>query len=448
MDNLTIEYCRKEYNMNDSLTIVIMINEINKALLYNCIHNLNNAISKKDNYHIVILDNNSGVKTPQDVYDEKEFPNLMITYESTFITRTYGYLLNNRTSIFDSKSDVLLLDPRVFCTKETIDKLREVAYSYPKYGFICASHSVNGAKSVIVPSNNDIIYIKRDIFNKNSIYNDCVFEESFESITAVIRDFAIKSLMFGYNVVEANIPYITANFKYIDNYDNDKQRMEELWGLHYFNTIGNRNIVNAINADINKPIKVLEVGCDLGATLLDIKYKFPNATICGTDINPYAIRVAKHLLDDAMVYDIDECALPYKSEYFDYIIFGDVLEHLRDPLKVVKYCKTLLKKDGRIISSIPNLMHYSILKDLLINGEFTYTDTGLLDRTHIHLFTEKEINKMFTEAGYNIDNVRYLETNPTKYERDFINQLLTIPGSDITAKMLSTFQFLYIVSKK
>lgn len=115
---------------------------------------------------------------------------------------------------------------------------------------------------------------------------------------------------------------------------------------------------------------------------MDIRNAYPNAGIYGTDINESAISIARHIAI-ASVDNIEECNLNYPEGKFKYILFGDVLEHLRNPIEVLKYCKTLLSKDGKIIASIPNLMHISVVDDLL-RGNFTYTETGLLDKTHIN----------------------------------------------------------------
>ena len=76
----------------------------------------------------------------------------------------------------------------------------------------------------------------------------------------------------------------------------------------------------------------------------------------------------------------------YQQEY-DYIILLDVLEHLTYPLECLKKWKKCLKKDGIFIINIPNLMHYTVMYNLLKLGRFPYADIGLLDCTHCHLFT-------------------------------------------------------------
>lgn len=83
---------------------------------------------------------------------------------------------------------------------------------------------------------------------------------------------------------------------------------------------------------------------------------------------------------------------------FDIIMFADVLEHLHDPKKTLFRAIPFLKKDGFILTSIPNIGHNAILLSLR-NGDFTYRPTGLLDDTHIYFFTRKTILSMFYECG-------------------------------------------------
>ena len=86
---------------------------------------------------------------------------------------------------------------------------------------------------------------------------------------------------------------------------------------------------------------------------------------------------------------------------YDVIVFTDVLEHLRDPLDVLKRCSVFLDSNGKILCSIPNIAHASVILGL-INGKFEYTDNGLLDRTHIHFFTEETFRQLVSNAGYDV----------------------------------------------
>ncbi|WP_271809511.1 class I SAM-dependent methyltransferase [Clostridium beijerinckii] len=92
-----------------------------------------------------------------------------------------------------------------------------------------------------------------------------------------------------------------------------------------------------------------------------------------------------------------------KSEKYDYIIFADVLEHLHAPIEVLKKCNRILKDNGSIILSVPNIAHNSVIINL-VNDEFKYTEIGLLDNTHISFFSYKSLKRMIHEAGYRAMN--------------------------------------------
>ena len=96
------------------------------------------------------------------------------------------------------------------------------------------------------------------------------------------------------------------------------------------------------------------------------------------------------------------------KESFDYIIFADVLEHLRDPEKVISRIKGLLKMTGSILISVPNLCHSAVLIDLL-NDKFEYKEIGLLDSTHIHFFTYNSLKDMVKRCGVYLKEISCTE---------------------------------------
>ena len=88
-----------------------------------------------------------------------------------------------------------------------------------------------------------------------------------------------------------------------------------------------------------------------------------------------------------------------QHEQYDFIVFADVLEHLYSPEKVLKQCSLLLKDNGSILLSLPNVAHNSIILDLF-NDEFKYNELGLLDNTHIRFFTYKSLLRLIESCGY------------------------------------------------
>ena len=99
-----------------------------------------------------------------------------------------------------------------------------------------------------------------------------------------------------------------------------------------------------------------------------------------------------------------EEALCSIEDKFDVIVFADVLEHFVHPLDVLAMATSVLAPNGRIIISIPNVAHLSVRLQLLL-GSFTYTDRGILDRTHLHFYTKKTLKEMITKAGLHITHM-------------------------------------------
>ncbi len=154
--------------------------------------------------------------------------------------------------------------------------------------------------------------------------------------------------------------------------------------MNYFNLMPSF-LLSVLIEKSDTPLRILEVGCDLGATLLEIKNGHPDSRLFEIEINKAAAEIAGHIAN-VTVGNIEDKKLPFEGE-FDYILFGDVLEHLHDPQDVIRFCRGKLSEHGCIIANVPNIMHISVMEQLL-HGKFEYTDSGLLDRTHIHFLPE------------------------------------------------------------
>ena len=146
--------------------------------------------------------------------------------------------------------------------------------------------------------------------------------------------------------------------------------------------------------------RVLDVGCGAGGVGAALKAE-RDVEVVGLEGFPDAAEQARARLDEAHCVDLDALPeLPYPHGHFDAMVFGDVLEHLRDPFELLRRLKPLLKSDGVIVCSIPNVKHWSVLFPLLVHDRWEYQDAGLLDRTHVHFFTLEEISIMLAELGF------------------------------------------------
>jgi SAM-dependent methyltransferase len=146
--------------------------------------------------------------------------------------------------------------------------------------------------------------------------------------------------------------------------------------------------------------RVLDVGCGAGALGAALKGQRPDAEVVGLEAFPDAAERARTRLDDVLLIDLDGLtALPEDAGTFDAMIFGDVLEHLRDPEGVLRALLPSLRPDGVCIFSIPNVRHWTVVYPLLVKDRWEHADAGLLDRTHMHFFTLEEFIPMLAAVG-------------------------------------------------
>jgi hypothetical protein len=87
-----------------------------------------------------------------------------------------------------------------------------------------------------------------------------------------------------------------------------------------------------------------------------------------------------------------------EGEKFDYIIFADVLEHLRDPSSAVLSALLYLKSTGEVLISVPNITYVGVIAEML-EGRFDYRRDGLLDETHTHFFTRRSLVQLLGKVG-------------------------------------------------
>ncbi len=149
--------------------------------------------------------------------------------------------------------------------------------------------------------------------------------------------------------------------------------------------------------------RILDVGCAAGE--LGYALKLAGALeVIGIERSAEAAALAKTRLDQVLVSDVENFNLPLDDASFDRIIFADILEHTIDPWSVLASYGRYLKSDGLVIASIPNLRFYAVIARLLFN-RWGYSESGILDSTHLRFFTLPTIKEMFERAGYQIERV-------------------------------------------
>jgi 2-polyprenyl-3-methyl-5-hydroxy-6-metoxy-1,4-benzoquinol methylase len=166
--------------------------------------------------------------------------------------------------------------------------------------------------------------------------------------------------------------------------------------------------------------RILEFGCGAGALGLAVKAARPGVEYFGVELCAEPAQRARGRLNGVVEANADtfDPLTEFKPSSFDLIIYGDVLEHLRDPGEVLAKHRILLADGGRVLACIPNIQHWTMLMHL-IQGTWQYSAEGLLDKTHIRFFDLRSIALMFQQAGFRIENAlsRVITVNQAAYER-------------------------------
>jgi methionine biosynthesis protein MetW len=175
------------------------------------------------------------------------------------------------------------------------------------------------------------------------------------------------------------------------------------WGRPVYGALADRYGLAAshrlIVAAVPPASRVLDVGCasgHLAAALVATR----GCAVIGIEADARAAAEARERGIEVREQDIERTSL--EAEGFDCVVFADVLEHLRDPVAVLREARPA----GRAIVSVPNIAHWTGRRALL-RGRFPREDFGLFDRTHLHFFTRSTARDLAREAGFAVAGERF-----------------------------------------
>ena len=149
----------------------------------------------------------------------------------------------------------------------------------------------------------------------------------------------------------------------------------------------------------NPAARILEIGCGEGATGALAKAQGKCAHYIGVDCDAVAAAKARCALDQVIEGDVEALDLAQLDGPFDAVILSEVLEHLVAPWALVAKLRKVMRPGATIHASSPNIAHHRIIRALLL-GQFAYTRSGVMDRTHLRWFTPQSYRSMFEEAGF------------------------------------------------
>lgn len=149
--------------------------------------------------------------------------------------------------------------------------------------------------------------------------------------------------------------------------------------------------------------RVLDVGCGAGRLGRSLK-KRQEVEVVGIEVDSQAAEQARNDLDQVIIGNAEHEDVNLPAGGFDCVICADVLEHMREPRRFLRKARRWLRDGGRLIASVPNVRHHSVVSSLL-SGNWTYEPAGLLDDDHVRFFTRREIEKLIDRAGFALTDI-------------------------------------------
>lgn len=207
------------------------------------------------------------------------------------------------------------------------------------------------------------------------------------------------------------------------------------------------------NADLLNLIPVasknlIEVGCSSGALAREFKKLVPDADYRGVEIDADFAELARRHCNIVTVLNIESADEKFWSDNGDRNcwIFGDTLEHLQNPWRILKKINEVAPIDGVVVACIPNAQHWSLQVKLSI-GDFRYENSGLMDRTHLRWFTRQTIVELFDQAGFSIEAglPRIFDEPQREPFLPLIGQMAKLAGTDPDLAIADSLPLQYVV---
>lgn len=441
------EYKYETLNKCDKLTSIIILtyNQLNYTKL--CIESIR-KFTQMESYEIIIVDNNS---TDGSVKWLENQDDLKVIYNK----ENKGFPAGCNQGIKMSKGDnIVLLNNDTIVTPNWLNNLEKALYSSTDVGAVgSVSNSCSNGQQIVVGYGdiNQLInftlefnksnsseweyrikligycyMVKKEVLDKVGLLDEIFTPGNYED-----DDISLRIISEGYKLILCkdtfihhfgSVSFANEGAKFSEVFFKNKIKIEEKWG---FDTNYNEGIklemINLIDSDLSKEINVLDIGCGIGASLLEVKNKYKNANLYGIDRSEAVAKVAKGICN-VLVGNIENLELPYENKFFDYIMLPNNLEHIIDTEELMRRMKKYLKVDGYILASIPNIMHVNVIRTLL-NGRFKYETFGILNESHLRFFTLREIQELYEVSDYELVGLAATILQPAASEETLIDSL-------------------------
>jgi len=398
----------------------------------------------KESYEIIVVDNASTDGTIEWLKTQSD----IITI---FNKENLGFPKGCNQGIKIAKGDeVLLLNNDVIVTPKWLINLLEALYSSEQIGAVGPVTNLAPGQEIVATYEEEsgIANFAIDIaeknknkwsqqiklvgfcllFKKSALDEVGLLDELFTPGNYEDDDISFRLLLAGYKLLLCHNVFIhhfgsisfgTDNRKFDDLLRENKLKFLKKWKISEAQLgVCRKDLINLMNLTQND-INILEIGCGIGKTLLEIKNINATANLYAIEKNEQAAMIARNF-SEVIIGDVEKIELPYQEKFFDYIILDDVLECIYNYEELIFKIRKIIKNGGKLLVSCKNVQNSELFKNLL-EGKW---QSKVIQSETIRFFTINELEKIFDQCGYRIIKyVRIIDENENEI-KEFNKKLI------------------------
>ena len=397
--------------------VILTFNKI--SYTKKCIESIRKYTSK-GSYEIIVVDNAS---TDGTISWLKEQSDIITIFNKDNLGFPKGC---NQGIEIAQGSEVLLLNNDVIVTPKWLEQMLEALYSSEKIGAVGPVTNYAHGQEIPVTYQNEAEMVSFAsevtekfknkwsqktkligfclLFKKSVLEEVGVLDELFSPGNYEDDDISFRILLAGYKLLLCHDIFVhhfgSTSFrndisKFNDLLSENELKFLDKWKIKKEN-IGTcrKDLIDLMNLS-SRDLNVFEVGSGIGKTLLEINNINANAKLFAIEKNEQAAIIAQNFAE-VIIGDVEKTELPYKDQFFDYVILNDVLECIYNYEELLLKIKPLLKNSGKLLVSCKNVQNSEVLKNLLKGkweGENSRPET-------IRFFAINELKKIFDQCGY------------------------------------------------